>query len=72
MQRIREQGERMYELACRTLALLALLQMLFLTDAQHLLSEGDMSQYPDIDTVLQCCHGLIQRSNLYRLVFVRV
>ncbi len=73
--RIREQGERKNELVCRTLALVSLYQHYFSTEElQHLLAEGDLTQYTDSETILQCCHGLVSDNIGFRnhLVFTRV
>ncbi len=57
-QRICEQGDRKNDLACRALALTTLLSF-HKTFLQHLLAEGDRTQYTDIETVLQSCRGLV-------------
>ncbi|KAF8882476.1 hypothetical protein CPB85DRAFT_1442613 [Mucidula mucida] len=74
-QRIREQGERTNELVCRALALVILPSPCRRIEiVQHLLAEGDNSQYPDIDTILHCCHGLVRRRTNFHdhLDFIRV
>ncbi|KAF9028322.1 hypothetical protein BDZ89DRAFT_1066131 [Hymenopellis radicata] len=58
-QRIRAQGERKNELACRTLALTTE-NRFDSDDIQYILSAGDRTQWIDIETILQCCHGLLQ------------
>ncbi len=71
-QRIRDQGERKNELVCRTLALVVL-QPIFLTPktVQHLLAGGDVTRYIDIETILQCCRGLVWKDRSV-LVFIRM
>ncbi|KAF8882779.1 hypothetical protein CPB85DRAFT_1442542 [Mucidula mucida] len=74
-QRIRDQGERKNELACRTLALVvALILGCLISDVQLLLAEGDKTQYTDIETILHCCHGLVRRRTNFHdhLDFMRV
>ncbi|KAF8882484.1 hypothetical protein CPB85DRAFT_406069 [Mucidula mucida] len=62
-QRIREQGERKNELVCRVLAVVSLQSIhLHIGHVQHLLAAGDVTQYTDIETILQCCRGLIRRT----------
>ncbi|KAF9041049.1 hypothetical protein BDZ89DRAFT_332447 [Hymenopellis radicata] len=71
-QRIREQGERKHKLACRALALIAL-HSFEETAVQHLLAEGDSTQYTGIEMILQCCQGLVQSVRGYlRFVFIRI
>ncbi|KAF8905873.1 hypothetical protein CPB85DRAFT_902389 [Mucidula mucida] len=72
-QRIHEQGQRTSELACRALALVALRSpLLGVSYLQDLLAEGDITQYTDIEIVLQCCHGLVDFNLEYGPVFVVV
>ncbi|KAF9038981.1 hypothetical protein BDZ89DRAFT_1061113 [Hymenopellis radicata] len=71
-QRIRGQGKRRNELACRTLALIAskAYKVNFASRVQHLLAEGDRAQYTDVDTLLQCCHGLVECNGNNKLEFI--
>ncbi len=71
-QRIREQGTRKNELACRALALVALRAPFFYIESvRHVLAEGDVTQYIDIETILQCCHGLARCKPGLELEFIR-
>lgn len=72
-QRIRGQDRRRNELACRTLALIAskAYKVNFASRVQHLLAEGDRAQYTDIDTLLQCCQGVVECDGDNKLEFVR-
>ncbi|KAF9028339.1 hypothetical protein BDZ89DRAFT_1066150, partial [Hymenopellis radicata] len=58
-QRIREQGERKNELACRTLALTTV-RLYKCDSAQNILAAGNRTQWTDIETIVQCCHGLLE------------
>ncbi|KAF8905685.1 hypothetical protein CPB85DRAFT_1314953 [Mucidula mucida] len=71
-QRIRGQDRRRNELACRTLALIAseAYKVNFASRVQHLLAEGDRAHYTDIDTLLQCCQGVVECDEDNKLEFV--